>query len=163
MHVNADIPPFLTYARSEFLYELREGFGYFTPITVFAVSSLVNEPIRFQIMADDKVHVKNIPIHALSNSKTAPKIEEVDCLWASCPDNEVDVIQYEYMATVGICGVWKKDGAFWQTGNYVLTLEWIKTKTTMHLIELNDGNYVLWAPEHLTWGEEQPKELPKYV
>jgi hypothetical protein len=161
MHVNADIPPFLTYARSEFLYELREGFGYFTPITVFAITSVANEPIRFQIMADDKVHIKDVPIHALANSKAAPKVDEADCIWAHCPDNEVDVVQYEYLTTVMACGVWKRDNSLWQTGNYVLTLEWVKAKATMHLIELDDGNYVLWAPEYITWGDV-PKELPRF-
>ena len=159
MHVS--IPPFLTYARSEFLYALKEGFGYFTPITVFAITSIHNEPIRFQIMADDQVHIRNIPIHAIANSKAAPKIEEADCIWAACPDNDVEVVQYEYLTTIGICAVWKKDSTFWQTGNYVLTLEWLND--TMHLVELDDGNYVLWSPTHLTWGEEVPKELPQYA
>jgi|ERR1700722_20040193 len=157
---SVDINPFLTYVRSEYLYALKEGQGYFSPATVFAVSSYPNENLKFQILVDDKTHVGNIQTCALANSKTAPKIAEEDCVYTSCPDEFIVVNQYEYLSTLAICGVWKRDNSFWQNGTYIFSVEWPKTKMVLHLIELEDGNYSLWPSEKLTWGEVE--ELPKY-
>lgn len=156
---NADIPPFLTYVRSEYLYSLKEGFGYFTPATVFAISSRPNETLKFQILADDKTHFGDIPVCALANSKSAPKISEEECVFAPCPEEKFIVNQYEFLASIGICGVWKRDGSFWQSGTYMFSVEW-ENKFVLHLVELEDGNYILWPSDKLTWNDSD--ELPTY-
>jgi hypothetical protein len=158
----SDIVPFLTYVRSEYLYSLKEGFGYFSPATVFAVSSCANETLKMQLIADDKVMFPHVPVCALANSKTAPKLTEEECVYAVCPDDVVLATQYEYLTTVESCGVWKKDSTFWQRGIYLFTVEWPKTKHQLHFIELEDGNYIFWANEKITWGDEVPEKLPEY-
>lgn len=157
-----DIPPFLTYVRSEYLYSLQEGFGYFTPATVFAVSSVSNETLKLHIIADDKVMFTNIPISGLSNSKTAPKLAEEDCVFNLCPDESAVISRFEYLSAVEHCGVWNKNGTFWQKGMYLFSIEWPKAKLQFHFLELEDGNYCLWANERITWGEEIPEVFPEY-
>lgn len=157
---NADITPFLTYARAEYLYSSNESAHYFTPATVFAISSYPNQSLKFQILADDKVMMNNIPICALANSKDAPRITEEECVYYVCPNEYVVMNKYEYLAALGECGVWKKDNAFWQKGMYMFSVEWPNTKIVLHLIELEDGNYILWPNEKLTWAETE--ELPKF-
>src|SRR5258708_4885829 len=160
--MSADCPVFLTCVRSEYLYDHKEGFDYFTPATVFAVSSHTNETIKMSLIADDSVMFANIPVCALANSKTAPKLNEDDCVYDICSDNDVVVIQYEYLATIEHCCVWKKDNTFWQKGVYLFTVEWSKTKQQLHFIELEDGNYIFCRNEKITWGEDILKELPRY-
>lgn len=157
-----DIPPFLAYVRSEYLYSLEEGFGYFTPATVFAVSSYPNETLKLQLIADDKVMFPNVPVCALANSRTAPKIEEEDCVFDVCPDENITIAQYDYLTTVEHCALWKKDGSFWQKGIYLFSVEWPKTKSQFHFIELEDGNYSFWSNERMTWGEDIPEKIPEY-
>lgn len=158
-----DIPPFLTYVRSEYLYSLEEGFGYFTPATVFAISSSPNETLRLQLVTDDsKILFNSIPVSALANSKTAPRFDEGECVFAACPDDNAIVVQYDYLSRVESCGVWKKDGTFWQKGIYLFTIEWPKAKQQLHFLELEDSNYALWSNERLTWGEEVPEKIAEY-
>lgn len=162
MNVHCDIQPFLTYVRSEFLYSLKEGFGYFTPGAVFAVSSYPGETIKFQVMIDDKILFSNVPVCALANSKTAPKILEEDCVYDVCPPGDIIVNQYEYLVSVEHCAVWERDGTLWRKGIYVFTVEWIDTRTQYHLIELEDGNYVFWPNDRITWGDDVPEKFPEY-
>lgn len=160
---HSDIRPFLTYVRSEFLYSLKEGFGYFTPATVFSVSSYAGDTLKFQVIADDQILFPNVPVCALSNSKSAPKLLEEDCIYGPCPDDDIVVIQHEYLLAVGDCGVWNRDSSFMQKGTYMFTVEWTKVKQQYHLIELEDGNYILWSNEKITWGAEIPDKMPEYL
>jgi hypothetical protein len=160
--MNYDIPPFLTYVRSEFLYDLKTGFGYFVPATIFSISIYKDEYIRFNLLADDQTLFNNIPINAFSNSKTAPKLSEDDCNFSSCIEPDCVLNQYEFLAAQENCKVWNKDNAFWQNGIYILTVEFPISKSQLHLIELEDGNYISWSSKNITWAEEVPDELPVF-
>lgn len=158
---SVDIAVFLTYVRSEFLYEHREGQGYFSDAAPFAISSITNEFLKFHIVSEHTSFF-NVPINAITNSKTAPILQEDVVSFFPCPDDQIETIQYEHLTNIGHCGIWKKDDSFWQLGNYVLTIEWTRAKQNLHLIELEDGNYVAWGSSHITWGEDVPSELPRY-
>lgn len=156
-----NIIPFLTYVRSEYLYKLTEGHGYSSPATVFAISLIANETIKLQILADDTTMFSNIPVCALMNSKAAREVPEDACVYDVCPDSNAEIIQYDYLAAIEHCCVWKKDNTFWQKGVYLFTVEWTNN-TKYHFIELEDGNYVFWLNEKITWGEDAPEKLPLY-
>jgi hypothetical protein len=158
-----DIVPFLTYIRSEYIFCKPDGYPYFSDATVFAISLVPNETLKFSILANDTTMFNNISINALSNNKEAPKLSEADCVFENCPDEYVSIIQYEHLSNIDTCGVWKKDKSFWQAGNYIFTIEWNKAKKSLQFIELNDGNYIVWANEFLTWSECIPGELPNYA
>jgi hypothetical protein len=161
--MSCNIPAFLTYVRSEYLYSLNEGFGYFAPATVFAISSRSGESLKFQIIVDDKVMFSNIPICALANSKTAPKMTEEECIYNMCSDDDANIIQYDFLSNIEHCSVWNRDNTYWQKGIYLFTVEWHKSKEQGHIIELEDGNYVCWPNQKITWGEEIPDKLPEYT
>ena len=94
---------------------------------------------------------QNIPVAALSNSKTAPRLNEEEVHITQCIDNNIIVYQLEYLLNINLCKVFKQNGDFWQIGNYLFTVEWPNIKQSLHLIELEDGNYVLWPNELLNW------------
>jgi hypothetical protein len=156
-----NIPVFLTYCRSEYLFRHTEGEGYSTPATVFAISLTPNETIKLNILADDTTMFSNIPVCALMNSKAAREVPEDACVFDVCPEGSADIIQYEYLSAVEHCGVWKKDRSFWQKGAYLFSVEW-ENKLQYHFVELADGNYVFWDNAYITWGEDQPEKLPAY-
>jgi len=158
-----DIKPFMTYVRSEYLYSLEEGFGYFTPATVFAISCHTNETLRLQLITDDsKILFNSVPVSALANNKTAPRFNEEECVFSVCPDKNAVVVQYEYLSGVESCGVWKKDETFWQKAIYLFTVEWPDAKQQLHFLELEDGNYTLWSNERLTWGDQIPAKIADF-
>jgi len=150
-----DIPPFKTYVRSEYLYDFKEGFGYFVPATVIAISSYPGDYLSFHILADDDRIFDKIPIAALSNSKTAPKLSNDDVNITKCVDKDIVVYQIDYLLNLNLCKVLRQDGNLWQIGNYLFTIEWINTKQSVHLIELEEGNYILWPNELLSWNMEE--------
>lgn len=152
-----DIPIFLTYVRSEYLFELKQGQGYYTPATVFAISICSGETIKFQILTDDRTLFSNIPVSALANDKVAPKYQEEQYV---CTDDIANIIQHEYLTAIEHCAVWKQDNSFWQKAIYILTIEFPKTKQQLHLLEMEDGNYTFAPNENITWGEDHPNELP---
>lgn len=158
---SVDIPPFLSYIRADYLHSHTEGQGYFSDATPFAIVSTVGEYLKFHIVS---VHTTffNIPVNAITNSKTSPILSEDDASFLTCPSDDVETIQYDHLTNVSHCGVWKQDGSFWQLGSYVLSIEWPRVKVNVHLIELEDGNYIVWDGDFITWGEDVPESLPKY-
>src|SRR5271165_3760989 len=148
-----NIPPFLSYVRSEFIYDNMDGQPYFQDATAFAISSQPNETLKFQILVGEgRIHT--VSIAGLTNSKEAVKLSDEGCsysLFNDDNDDRVSVIVLEYLAGLGACKVNNKNGSYWQDGQYVFTVENLKQQ--LHLIELQDGNYVFWGNEGLVWGQ----------
>lgn len=156
-----DIPAFLTYVRSEYLYTLKEGFGYFTPATVFAVSLVAGESIKFHLMADDSVMFKNIPICALANSKEAPKISEQESCPFVCNDSNIQIISYDHLSNIQNCATWNDNGTLSNKGTYLFSIE--SQNSLFHIIEIENGNYVCWDNPWVSWGEEVPEKMHEYI
>jgi hypothetical protein len=156
-----DIQPFLTYVRSEYLWSHKEGQGYFSDCTVFAISSIEGEHLQFSIMVDGKTVFPNIPISALTNDRAVAMVGDDQCSYARSPGEHISVISHEHLADIGVCGVWNRDGSFWETGTYMLTVQWSNGQQ-VHLIELEGGHYIFWGDKHITWGDDTPDLLPEY-
>lgn len=152
-----DIAPFLTYIRFEQLYALRV-----LPATVFAISICKGETLKFQAIVDDKTLFSNVQLSSLVNDKMSQILKEEDSIYFPCPEDNANILQHEYLSVIEHCGVWKKDNTFWSKGIYVFTIEWQISKQQLHLLELEDGNYVFWPDEKITWGEDIPDELPQF-
>jgi len=147
-----NIPPFLSYIRSEFIHDDMTGQPYFQDATAFAISVRSNETLKFQILVGEgRIH-SEVSVAGLTNSKEAVKLSDEGCSYSVFADDKINVVILEYLSTLG-CKVNYKDGAFWQNGQYVLTVEWENLKEQLHLIELEDGNYVFWGNEGLTWNQ----------
>lgn len=149
-----NIPPILSYVRSEYLYEDMVGKPAFQDATVFALSSRPNMPLCFQAMIDNNSLFSNVPVAALTNRREAVKLAEDACIYQVFPDDNVSVVVLEYLTTLDNCRVYNKDGTYWQDGQYVFTVEWELLGEQLHLIELEDGNYVFWGNGGLEWGNQ---------
>ena len=147
-----NIPPFLSYVRSEFIYDDMTGHQYFQDATAFAISARSNETLKFQILVGEgRIH-SEVSVAALTNSKEAVKLSDESCSYSVFADDEVSLMRFEYLSGLGPCIVNNKDGSFWQNGQYIFSVEWENLKQQLHLIELEDGNYVFWGNEGLVWG-----------
>lgn len=148
-----NIHPFLSYVRSEFLYDSMDGKPYFQDATVFAISCRQNETLKFQIIIGDGKIFSEVSVAALTNDREAVKLTDEQCNYASFPDDKVSVIVLEYLTKLGKCKIINKDGSFWQNGQYIFTVEWENVIGQLHLIELEDSNYIFWGNDGLEWGE----------
>ena len=160
--IQLNIPPFLSYVRSEYLFDHKEGEGYFSPATIFSVSISQNEYPKFQVLIDDKTLFSNIPLQAISGSKLAKSLREEDCVYIQSADKDVVACVYDYLLSIEDCFVWQKNGEKFQAAKYIMTLDWYIAKEQLHLLELEDGNYVLWHNSLITWGLDVPEKLPAY-
>jgi len=113
-------------------------------------------------MVNDATIFSNIPICALVNDKKAPILSEEECIFDKCSDDNAQVISHEYITSIGVCHSWKKNTDYDQPAIYLSTIHFPKTNQQMHLLELEDGNYVFAPDTHITWGEAKPEQLPGY-
>jgi len=142
-----DIPVFLTYVRSEYLHNSQDSFGLFSPATVYGISSC-KDNLFFHLLIDDTKNYNNIPVESLSNSKNAPVLQrEKTCNYL---DEEIQIFQFDYLLNIGKCTVHNSDGSLFQAGSYVFTVEY-SSGYVIHLIELDDGNYMFCDNSLLNW------------
>jgi hypothetical protein len=148
-----NIQPFVCYVRSEFIFDDMNGQPYFQDGTAFAISAKSNETLKFQIMVGEgRIHPE-VSVAALTSRQEAVKLIDDACSYTVFPDDKVSIVVLDYLSTLDTCGVLNKDGSFWQNGQYLFTVEWDNLKKQLHLIGLDDGNYVFWGNEGLVWGE----------
>lgn len=145
-----DIQPFLSYVRTEFLYDENKDRPYFVDAVVFAIDVSEKQPVRFSAMVNGESVFTDIPVCAIANSKEAPVLDEDDCVYEACSSSDAQVLTHEYLTTVNACEVFSKDGELWQDGSYVLTIAFA-SKGQLHLVEMSDGNYVCVGNESLKW------------
>lgn len=148
--MNAEIPAFICYCRTEYLNSQGEGVGYFTGITIFSVASYSNESIKLQGITEDGALVNNLPISAICNDKKAPRLETCESAPINAPDEHIEINQYQFLSDISEVQIFKEDGP-WQIGIYLFSIEWPKHKLSLHLFELKDGNYCLWPNEMIKW------------
>lgn len=148
-----NINPFLSYIRTEHIYDDMDGKPYFQDATAFAIFAKSNETLKFVVMIDGTRLVSNVSAAALTNDRQAVKLTDEACSYTVFPDDKVSVVVLEYLSTLNNCKVNNKDGTHWQNGQYVFTAEWDNIGEQLHLIAMEDGNYIFWGNEGLRWGE----------
>jgi|ERR1700722_4525604 len=147
---NVDIPPFLTYVRSEYLYT-DDLAGYFTPATIFAFSCVLGKP-KFSILTENKKVFHNVEVNALTNSKNSAPVSINEHIFSH--KENIEIYKYQYLYEINNCLLLDKDGVIWQGGNYLFSLLIDNNSIQFHFIELNDGNYIFWPNENTIWGNE---------
>jgi hypothetical protein len=160
--IKLDIPPFLTYVRSEYLFDHKEGDSYFSPATVFSISISKDEYPTFQVIINDTTLFSNIPISAFANSKGVRPLEESNYIYFHAPNENVIACTHDYLSSIEDCFVWQRNAERFQAAKYILTIDWYLENKQLHLLELEDGNYILWPSELITFGSNVPEKLPAY-
>src|SRR5262249_33303084 len=120
--LNANIPHFKAWVRTEFLYNLESHFGELTRCYVFAVRSVPGHALGFHIMTEHGAQIHSLPIHALVLKADAPRmlLDHLQ-LW-DCFDHDLSVTTYAFLSGLR-CSVILKDRK-WYEGQYLFTLDW---------------------------------------
>lgn len=139
--------------RTESIYPDTTGKPAFLDAYIIAVHSRAHEILRLEIMANGSELFSNVPLPALTNDRQSLKLSEQDSVWSILSDPLVSICVLETLKTSNPT-ILKKDGSVWQNGSYELTVECERVKEQLHLILLDDGNYVFWGNDGLRWGEE---------
>lgn len=162
MFLNADIPHFYCFLRNEYLYDLRQGHGEFTPAAVFQVTSIPPRALMFTCMLENGAQIARLPINAFVHKTDAPDDLPLDWLelWGAL-SYEIAVNQVAFLKDL-LCAVVLKDGR-WYQGRYMMTFDWCGSAysedpgeggfKTAHLVKLDNGCFALQPNNRMRWYE----------
>jgi hypothetical protein len=151
------IPLIKCYVRNEYLFNLESGYGEFTSVVVFGITSLTGRSVGFHIMTNGGAQIARVPISALVSKVDADNLN-LDWLqlW-DCFSYQTQVVSYDYLKKMK-CKVLLKDKN-WYTGEYVFTIDWIggdwaeeaSDYKCGHLIKLDNGCYAIQPNNRIYW------------
>lgn len=168
--LNANIPYFKIYIRSEFLYNLEAHWGEFIPGYVFGVSSLPARALGWHVMTENGGIFWRLPIHALALSKNSPKmkLEELQ-LWDNI-SSEISITEFTFLKN-SLCRVFINKMQF--RGRYLFTIDYFNSPDAdspdehkcSHILALDNGNLAAQPNNRILWditGFTETKEKPDW-
>lgn len=155
--MNADIPFLRVWVRSEYVSKksgLEEGYA-------FGIQSIPGRALGFHVMLKSGAHYRNIPIHAISLSKSPTPIELGDCQLWDCFSYHPEVHVFSYLKDHEcLCHLRSKT----QAGVYLFTVDWLpdsnekpgwtlrpEQNKCAHVIALDDGNLAALPTNRIAW------------
>jgi hypothetical protein len=157
MNFSVSIPIFKAYIRNEYLFNLESGFGEFTPVVVFGLTSLNGRAVGFHVMTNGGAQISRIPINALVHKKEASSVP-LDWLqlW-DCFSYNVQTVSYDYLKEMK-CKVLLKDRKHYE-GEYMFTIDWVggdyaEEATEYkcgHVIKLDNGCFAIQPNNRIYW------------
>lgn len=151
------IPIFKAYLRNEFLFNLEEQHGEFTPVQVFGLTSLPGRAVGFSVMTDGGAQIARIPVHALVHKEDTPNLP-LDWLelW-DCFSYQAQAVCYDYLHEMK-CKVFLKDKQ-WYEGQYKFTIDWVggdyaeeaSEYKCGHVIALDNGCFAIQPNNRIYW------------
>ena len=175
--LQADIPTITCLIRDEYLFDLKEGHGNYTPVQVFGIQSIEGRALLFLSMSDGGAVRDHTPISAFCTKEHEAHIPlEYLQLWNVFG---AFVTVHEFNLLKGLrAQVCLKDKS-WHWGTYLFTADWYGTTISeapgegghksSHAIELDCGCLCLQPNHRVLWRESSfitnpldPKNLPPY-
>ena len=175
--LQADIPTITCLIRDEYLFDLKEGHGNYTPVQVFGIQSIEGRALLFLSMSDGGAVRDHTPISAFCAKEHEAHLPlEFLQLWNNFSAHPT-VLEYKYLSGLR-AQVCLKDKS-WHWGTYLFTVDWHRNQISeapgegghksLHLIELDCGCFcgtpnhrVLWRESSFITVPLDPKNLPKY-
>lgn len=159
--LNTDFPNTVALIRDEYLYDLHDGHGDFTPVYVFGLTSIEGRALMFLVMTDGGAIRDHVPISAITSEKH-PQHMPLDNheLWNSF---SYHVAVHEFSFLKGLrCQVKLRDkSVHW--GTYVATADWYGNRISedpgegghksAHVVQLDCGCWVAQPNHRVLWRE----------
>lgn len=153
--VHYNIDPIKCFVREKYLYDLDLSKNDFLPCEIFSISSYIGHVLTCQILIDKKYIFSYIPLMALTTIKYAPELNINNCYYNNCPDNKITITKYNSINELFIYQKYKII-----KGHYLFSIDWYNDNLNSHLINIDDGNFILWPSHKISL---QPVfNLPKY-
>jgi hypothetical protein len=157
LQFSISIPIFKAFVRNEYLFNLEQGHGEFTPVVVFGLTSLAGRAVGFHVMTNGGAQIARIPVSGLVHKLDAPALE-LDWLqlW-DCFSYQVQTVCYDYLSEMK-CKVLLKDKQ-WYEGQYVFTIDWVggdyaeeaSEYKCGHVIALDNGCFAIQPNNRIYW------------
>ena len=121
-HLNANIPVFTAYLKSDFLYNNENNKTEYILCEVFGITSLTRRCLTFQVMTEFGSRHDRVPIHYLVND---PAHSNLPLDWLQlwdCFSYDISVTRWEYHKN-GRVNIQLKNHE-WVEGKYLFTIDW---------------------------------------
>ena len=121
-YLNANIPVFAAYLKSDFLYNDQNKTTDYVLCEVLGITSLTRRCLTFQIMTEYGSRHDRVPIHYLVND---PVHQNYPLDWLQlwdCYSNSLSVTRYEYHKNSAVKIQLKNRE--WVNGKYLFTVDW---------------------------------------
>lgn len=164
--LNASIPIWKLWVRSEFLYNLESHHGEYVRCAVFGVKSIRGRALGFHIVTDEGAQFFSLPLHALVTKQGAPQLPLDHLQLWDCFDYDFAVTEFAFLSGLR-CAALLKDRS-WYTGKYLFTIDWCHASTEYadtawseepsehkcaHLIALDNGCIAAQPNNRIQWYE----------
>lgn len=157
LQFSISVPIFKCLVRNQYLFNLEEKHGEYTPVVVFGLTSLPGRAVGFHIMTDGGAQIARIPVSALIHKEDAPNLP-LDWLelW-DCFSYQVQAVTYNYLDEMK-CKVLLKDRN-WYEGQYKFTIDWVggdyaeeaSEYKCGHVIALDNGCFAIQPNNRIYW------------
>lgn len=161
MFLNADVPRWQCWVRSEHLYDLVDHHGEFTPVVVFGITSRPGYAVGFHVMTNEGAVIYRLPVTALVHDQAAPNLPLDHLQLWGCFSTEVGVHEFDWLAKLRVKTVLKDRK--WYDGRYMFTLDWTGSPEADgageighkcgHLLALDIGVYAIQPNNRIAWYE----------
>lgn len=175
MYLNADVPQFDCWIRSEYLHDLKSGHGKFEKAVVFGLASVPGQAVTFHCITESGAQVARMPISAFVHRKDAPEMPlDMLELW-DCYSYEVGVHAFAWVKGMR-CKVFLKDRRI-EEGEYQFTVDWAGSAAAesagpighknAHILKLDNGCYAAQPNNRILWVEpssiKTAAKRPRYL
>jgi hypothetical protein len=130
---------------------------------IFSISSYKDHSPTVQVLLSDGSVFSYLPLHSLVSTQEPTEnhdFELKDCFYHNCPSNEFVV--HEFYELSGICQVFIKSRNKFYQGMYILTIDWFEDNNMLHLIELDNGAFVMIPSHKIQFGKYKSTKFPEY-
>lgn len=166
MFLNANVPAFRCFLRSEYLYNLESHFDELVEVTVFGVASLPGRAIGWHVITEHGAVFWRLPISALVWRRDAPRIplDHLE-LW-DCFSYQIAVTRFDFLSGLRVRAVLKDGTRQW--GRHMFTLDWCDADSQSvdaslaewpdehkcaHVLQLDNGCYAAQPNNRVFWHE----------
>lgn len=159
--LNADVPVFSCFVRSEFLYDLQSHHGEYEEVTVFGLASVQGRALGFHVLTERGAQIARLPLSALTFHKHDSHLPlHYLQLW-DCFAYDVSVTKFSWLEEMRVKVV-LRDRQFFD-GSYMFTVDWYGNNDSeepgddghknAHVIQLDCGCIVAQPNNRIIWHE----------
>lgn len=157
LQFSISIPIFKAFVRNEYLFNLEKGYGAFTPVVVFGLTSLTGRAVGFHVMTNGGAQIARIPVSGLVHKIDAPALHLNWLQLWDCFSYQVQTVCYDYLSEMK-CKVLLKDKQ-WYEGQYMFTIDWVggdyaeeaSEYKCGHVIALDNGCFAIQPNNRIYW------------
>jgi hypothetical protein len=153
--MNVAIDPIKVFVHESFLYDGDETKTEYVNAEVIGISSYLDQTLTFHVLIDKQYLYSDLPVSAFSTNKRKPR-DLKDLCYSNCKSLPIDVFKLNTDEVM----IYFKDHRQYESGRYILSVDFYEGNDLMHLIHLNTGEFCLMPNHKINFNNE--KSLTDY-